>query len=151
MCIRGSLEGWNFSWHGYYRPTVVSVNSVTIFLDYQPVRSRQKVTGTCCSTEKLCLIQLIGKAREFYATFLSTNLNPDLLRRFTFGINQWDTNRCRNSKRSKLGNLNCSFVPFLQRYGYISPMKEGETFEYDRATTIRAIILIKKQSRLKLS
>lgn len=31
-------------------------NSVTIFLDYQPVRPRHKVTGTRCSTSRNCIL-----------------------------------------------------------------------------------------------
>ena len=49
----------------------LAVNSVTIFLDYQPVRSRQKsYRDALHHGETARLMQLIGaEAREFYATF----------------------------------------------------------------------------------
>lgn len=47
-----------------------SANSVTIFLDYQPVRPRHKVAGTRCSTGETTHVRygLIGRAREFSVT-----------------------------------------------------------------------------------
>lgn len=47
-----------------------SANSVTIFLDYQPVRPRHKVSGTRCSTGETTYVRygLIGRAREFSVT-----------------------------------------------------------------------------------
>lgn len=68
-----------------------SANSVTIFLDYQPVRPRHKVAGTRCSTGETTHVRygLIGRAREFSVTswrffFFSIRLFTLPSRYFTF-------------------------------------------------------------------
>ena len=66
---RGGVRGWNFSLARSLSPHD-SANSVTIFLDYQPVRPRHKVAGTRCSTGETTHVRygLIGRAREFSVT-----------------------------------------------------------------------------------